>query len=337
MEVEGSLLVMGLCWVSEITQEPNKNPIAFLESLKETLQKFTNLGLDSYEGQVILKDKFLPRCASDIGIKLQELQQQDLDASLAETVQTATNTFHNRRHERKAKAQEMEKMKETRHAHMLATLQGNPMAKPKSLKDKEGGKCLICIQAGHWAKECTNHDRSPKTVETVIDFFWGGSKITADGDCSHEIKRCLLLGRKVITNLDSLLKSRDITLPTKVHLVKTMFFPVVMYGCWELDYIQRKLSTKELMLLNCGVEKTLENPLDCKEIQPVHSKGNQSWVFIERTDAEAETSIFLPRDAKNWLIGKDPDAGKDWRQEKEGMTEDEMVRWHHWLNGHEFE
>ena len=103
------------------------------------------------------------------------------------------------------------------------------------------------------------------------------------------------------TSLDSILKSRDITLPTEVRLVKAMVFPVVMYGCWELDYIQRKLSTKELMLLNCGVEKTLENPLDCKEIQPVHSKGNQSWVFIERTDAEAETPIFWPPDAKNWL------------------------------------
>ena len=230
MEIEGSLLVVGLCPVSAITQESSENPIAFLESLKEALQKFTNLDLDSYEGQVILKDKFLSQCASDIRIKLQ-LQKQDPAASLDEMVQTATNTFYNKEQEWEAKAQEREKRKETRHAHMLATLQGNPMAKPKSLKDKEGGKCLICIQAGHWAKECTNHDRSPKTVETVIDFFWGGSKITADGVCSLEIKRCLLLGRKVITNLDSLLKSRDITLPTKVHLVKTMFFPVVMYGC----------------------------------------------------------------------------------------------------------
>ena len=85
------------------------------------------------------------------------------------------------------------------------------------------------------------------------------------------------------------------------------------------------------------LEKTLESPWDCKEIQPVHPKGNQSWMFIGRTDAEAETPIFLPPDAKNPLIGKDPDVGKDWRREAKGMTEDEMVGWHHWLNGHEFE
>jgi len=85
------------------------------------------------------------------------------------------------------------------------------------------------------------------------------------------------------------------------------------------------------------LEKTLESPLDCKEIQPVHRKGNQSWVFIGRTDAEAETPILWPPDVKNWLTGKDPDAGKDWRQEEKGTTEDEMVGWHHWLDGYEFE
>ena len=91
------------------------------------------------------------------------------------------------------------------------------------------------------------------------------------------------------------------------------------------------------MLLNCGLEKTLESPLDCKEIQPVNPKGNQSWRFIGRTDAEAETPILWPPDVKNWLNGKDPEAGKDWRQEEKGTIEDEMVGWHHWLNGHEFE
>ena len=164
--------------------------------------------------------------------------------------------------------------------------------------------------------------------------FFFGSKVTADGDFSHEIKKCLLLGRKVMTNLDSILKSRDITLPTKVCLVKAMVFPVIMYGC-ELDY------KESWMLKNCCfwtvvLEKTLESPLDCKEIQPVHPKGNQSWVFIGRTDVEAETPILWPPDAKNWLIGKDPDAGKAWRQEK-GMTEDEMAGWHHKLNRHEFQ
>ena len=110
--------------------------------------------------------------------------------------------------------------------------------------------------------------------ETVSDFIFLGSKIMADGDCSHEIKRHLLLGRKVMTNLDSILKSRDITLPTKVHLVKAMVFLVVMYGCesWTV----KKLSTEKSMFWTVVLEKTLESPLDCKEIQPVHSKGDQS-------------------------------------------------------------
>ena len=162
-----------------------------------------------------------------------------------------------------------------------------------------------------------------------------GSKITADGDCSHEIKRRLLLGRKVMTNLDSILKSRDITLPTKVYLVKAVVFPVVMNGC-ESWTIKEKWEQKNWCFWTGVLEKTLESPLDCKEIQPVHPKGDQSWVFTERTHAEAETPILWPPDAKNWLIGKDPDAGKDWGQEEKGMTEDEMVGWHHQLDGHGF-
>ena len=115
--------------------------------------------------------------------------------------------------------------------------------------------------------------KTVETVETVSDFIFGCSKITADGDCSHEIKRCLLLGRKVMTNLDSILKSRDTTLPTKVCLVKAVVFPVLMYGCesWTVKKAEcRRIDAFELWLL----EKTLEGPLDCKEIQPVHSKGN---------------------------------------------------------------
>ena len=146
------------------TSEAKKNAIVFLKSLKEALQKLTNLDLDSYERQVILKDKFLSQCASDIRIKLQQLWQLDSAASLDEMVQKATNTFYNREQEREAKAQERERMKETSHAQMLATLQGSPMANPKSLKDKARGKCLICRQAGHWAKECPNHDKSPKVA-----------------------------------------------------------------------------------------------------------------------------------------------------------------------------
>ena len=128
--------------------------------------------------------------------------------------------------------------------------------------------------------------------ETVSNFIFGGSKITADGDCNHEIKRHLL-GRKVTTTLDSIFKGRDVTLPTKVHLVKAMVFPVVMYGCesWTI----KKAERRRMEVL----EKTLESPLDYKEIQPVHPKGDQSWVFIVRTDIEAETLILWPPDAKS--------------------------------------
>ena len=121
-----------------------------------------------------------------------------------------------------------------------------------------------------------------ETMKTVTDFIFLGSKITADGDCSHEIKRCLLLGRKVLTNLDSILKSRDITLPTKVHLVKAMVFPVVMYEC-------KSWTVKKAERWTVVLEKTLESPLGFKEIQPVHPKGNQSGIFIGGTDAEAKT------------------------------------------------
>ena len=105
---------------------------------------------------------------------------------------------------------------------------------------------------------------------------------------------------------------------------------------WELDYKESWVPTN-WCFRTVVLEKTLESPLDCKEISPVHSKGNQSWIFIRRTDAEAETPILWPPDKKSWLIGKDPDAGKDWRQEEKGTTEDEIVGWHHRLDGHEFE
>ena len=159
--------------------------------------------------------------------------------------------------------------------------------------------------------------------------------ITADGDGSHEIRRHLLLGRKVMTNLDSILKSRDITLPTKVHLVEAIVFPVVMYGC-ESWTVKKAKRLKNWCFWTMVLGKTLVSPLDCKEIQPVHSKGDQSWVFIGRTNAEAETPVLWPSHAKSWLTGKDPDAGRDWGQEEKRMTDDEMAGWHHWLDGHEF-
>ena len=157
-------------------------------------------------------------------------------------------------------------------------------------------------------------------METMTDFILRGSKITADGDCSHEIKRCLLLGRKSMTNLDSIFKSRDITLLTNVHLVKAMVFPVVMYGC-------ESWTTKkaECWRINAfELEKTLESPLVSKEIKPVNPKGNHSWIFIGRTSVEAETPILWPPAVKNWLIWKDPAAGNDWGQEETGM---QRMRW----------
>ena len=174
-----------------------------------------------------------------------------------------------------------------------------------------------------------------ETVETVADFIFWGSKITADGDCSHETKRHLLLGTNGMTNLESTLKSRDITLSTKVRLVKAMAFPVVMCGCKSRTYKESWVQ-KNWCFWSVVLEKTLESPLDCKEIQPVHPK-DQSWVFIGRTDVEAEIPILWPPDAKSWLIWKGPDAGKDWRQKQKGTIEDEMVRWYNRLNGHEFE
>ena len=144
----------------------------------------------------------------------------------------------------------------------------------------------------------TSWEIDGETVEPVSDFIFLGSKITADGDCSHEIKRRLLLRRKVMTNLDSILKSRDITLPTKVHLVKAMVF---QWSCMDVSWTIRKLSAEELMLLNCGVGEDTWESLGCKEIQPVHPKGDQSWVFIGKTD-EAETPVLQPPDAKSWLI-----------------------------------
>ena len=165
--------------------------------------------------------------------------------------------------------------------------------------------------------------------------YFGGSKITADGDCSRKMKRHLLLGRKAMTNLDSILKSRDITLLTKVCIVQTMVFPLVMYGCESWTMKKAEHWRTDAFELWCW--RKLLSPLDCKEIQPVNLKGNQSWIYFGRTDAEAETPILWPPDVKNWVIGKDPDAGKDHRQEEMGMTEDEMVGWHHRLDGHEFE
>ena len=173
-------------------------------------------------------------------------------------------------------------------------------------------------------------------MQTVADCIFLGSKITADGDCSHEIERRLLRERKVMTNLDSIFKSRDITLLTKVCLLTAMVFPVVMYWCQSWT-IKECWEQKNWCFWTVVLEKILESPLDCKEIQLINPKGNQSWIFIGRTDVEAETPVLWPPYVKNWLTGKDPDAGRDWGQEEKRTPEDEMAGWHHQLDAHEFE
>ena len=169
------------------------------------------------------------------------------------------------------------------------------------------------------------------TMETVTDFIFGGSKMTADGDCSHEIKRRFLLGSKSITNLDSILKSRDIAdkglCSSKLWFFQQSCLDVRVWTikkaeCWRIDAFEM-----------CCWRRLLRVPWTARRSNQFLRKGNQSWIFIGRTDAEAETPIFWPPDGKNWLTGKRPDARKDWRQEK-GMTEDEMVGWHHQLDGH---
>ena len=164
-------------------------------------------------------------------------------------------------------------------------------------------------------------------------YFWGAPKSLQMVTAAMKSKYAYSLEGKY-DQPDSVLKSRDSTLPTKVHLVKAMVFPRVMYGCgsWTI----KKAACQRIDAFELWCWKRLESPLDCKEIQPVHPKGNQSWVFIGRTDAEAETSILWPCHVKSWLIRKDPDAGRDWGQEQKRATEDEMAGWHYWLNGHGF-
>ena len=180
-----------------------------------------------------------------------------------------------------------------------------------------------------------------ETMEIVGDFIFGGSRITADGDCSHEIKRRLLLGREVMLNLDSILKSRGITLPTKVPLVKAMVFLVVMYGyeSWTIKKAEcQRIDAFELWcwrgLLRVSWTARRSNQSILKKISPEYSlEGLMLKLILQYFN----TFPILFPGVKNWLMGKDPDAGKDWRQEEKEKTEDEMVGWHHRLNGHKFE
>ena len=169
--------------------------------------------------------------------------------------------------------------------------------------------------------------------ETVSDFILGGSKVTADHDWSHEIKRHLLLGRKVMTNLDSIWKSRDVTWPTKVRLVKAMVFPVVMYGCesWTMKKAEhRRIDVSELWcwrrLLRVPYTARRSNQSILKEISPGCS--------LEGLMLKLKLLYFGHLMQR---VGKDPDARRDWGHKEVGTTEDEMAGWHHWLDGHEFE
>ena len=148
------------------------------------------------------------------------------------------------------------------------------------------------------------------------------------------MKWSLLLGNKAMTNLDSILKSKDIT--DKGPSSQSYGFSSSHVWIWEVDH-KESWAPRNWCFWTVGLEKTLESLLNCKEIKAVNPRGNQSWIFIRRTDAEVETPIFWPPNVKSWLIWKNPDGGKDWRQEEKGMTDNEMVGWHHWLNGHEFE
>ena len=181
----------------------------------------------------------------------------------------------------------------------------------------------------------TSWQTDGETMETVRDFIFLGSKITTDGDCNHEMKRYLFLGRKAMTNLDSILKT-DTLLCQQGPSSQSYDFSSSHVWMWWLDH-KEGWAPKNWWFWTVVLEMISASPLDCKEIKSVNPKGNQPWIFIGRTDAETEAPIFWQPDGKSWLIRKDPDAGRNWRQEEKGTTEDEMVGWHHWLDIHEFE
>ena len=174
----------------------------------------------------------------------------------------------------------------------------------------------------------TSWEIDGETVELMSDLILGGSNITADGDCSHEIKRCLFLGRKVMTKLDSLLKSRDITLPTKVCLVKAMVFPVAMYGCdsWTVKKAEcQKIDAFELRLWR----RLLRVPWTARRTNQSILKEISPGCSLEGLMLKLKLPILWPLHMMSGLIGKDPDDGRDWGQEEKGTTEDETARWHH--------
>ena len=175
-----------------------------------------------------------------------------------------------------------------------------------------------------------------ETKKTVADFFFLGSKITADGWPQPWNWKTLATWKRSYDQPRRHAKKQRHYTADKGPSSQSYGFSSSHVWMWELDYKESWAQTN-WCFWTVVLEKTLESPLDCKEIKPVNPKGNQSWIFIRRTDAEAETPILWPPDVKSWLIGKDSDAGRDWGQEEKGMTEDEMAGWHHRLNGHEFE
>ena len=181
----------------------------------------------------------------------------------------------------------------------------------------------------------TSWEIDGETVETVSDFIFLGSKITADGDCSHEIKMLTPWKKSYDQHRQHIQKQRHY-FANKGLSSQGYSFSSSHVWMWVLDY-KGSWAPKNWCFWTVVLEKTLESPLNSKEIQPVHPEGNQSWMFIGRTDVEAETPILWPLHVKNWLIRKDSGAGKDWRQEEKETTEDEMAGWHYQLNGHEFE
>ena len=206
------------------------------------------------------------------------------------------------------------------------------LMKVKEESEKAGLKLNIQKPKIMASSVITSWEIDEETRETVTDFIFLGSKITTDGDYSHEVKRRLLLGRKAITNLDSIKKQTHYFVD-KGPSSQSYGFSSSHVWMWELDH--KGWVLKNWCFWTVAFKKTLESPLDFKEIKLVNPKENQSWIFIGGTDAEAP--ILWPPDGKSWLIRKDLDAGKDWRQEEKGTTEDEMAGWHHQLDGHEFE
>ena len=181
----------------------------------------------------------------------------------------------------------------------------------------------------------TSWEIDGETVETVSGFIFGGSKITAVGDCSHEIKTITVWTESYDQPRKHIKRQRHY-FSNKGPSSQNFGSSSSHVWMWELDY-KESWAPKNCCFWTVVLEKTLESPFNSREIQPVHPKWNRSWIFIGRTDAEAEIPILWPPDMKSWLIWKDSDAGKDWRWEEKGMTEDEIIGWHHWLNGHEFE